>query len=426
MASLEPGPVTASVRAFVRRRSKVFCTTGRDDGGSGPGPLDALVGDLHADDPTKSARRALRAADLRGDFELVRGGEPLSVVDGTAERTVYPFLFEAAAGGGEDGSSAPIGEWLSPTAFLGRETAPKLWESYRRVAPDADLIRTDETHGAAWLSLRALEAIRDTAGAVAFGALDGGIERVAGLARELRRARPSMIVVRNRIDRAMSGTEQTPEAVHDRAVDAIDAAHNADRLAAAKAAALIADLPGSVATLSRSGTVAAALRRAGSGAVVGESRPKREGVSAAEGLAAGGTDVTLTTDAALPGLVRRGDVGCVLLGADRVLPSGDVANKVGSYPLALAAADADVPAFAVAAADKIATTDEVVRESGEASAVYGGDRAVEVTNPIFERVPGDLLTGVITEDGRLDQAAIAERAREHESRSEWERRWERE
>ena len=418
----------------MRRRSRVFARPGvgplavsREDPESATNPLDAVVGDVRADeaDPTESARRALRAADLSGDFELVRCGEPLSVSDGTVDRTVYPFLFEAAAGRETSGSSAIEGEWLPPTDFLTRDAAPGVWESYRRVAPDVDLVRTDETHGASWLSLRALEAVRDAAGAVAFGARDGGIDRVAALARELRSARPSMIVVRHRIDRAMSGTERTPEAVHDRAVDALDAAHDADRLAAERAAPPIADLPGSVATLSRSGTVAATLRRAGSAAVVGESRPSREGVAAAEGLVDAGLDVTLTTDAALPGLVREGDVGCVLLGADRVLPNGGVANKVGSYPLALAAADADVPVYAVAAADKIATTDRVVRESGEASTVYDGDRDVEVANPIFERVPGDLLTGVITEEGRLDRAAISERAREHESRSAWVSRWDR-
>ena len=403
----------------------MFCTARRADDGAAADALEVLVGEVRADetDPTESAQRVVRGAAPSGGFELVRGGKPLSVSDGATERTVYPFLFEAEAGGaGDDAAADPMavdGEWLSPTAFLTREAAPRLWESYRRVAPDVDLLRTDETRGAAWLSVRALEVVRDTAGAVAYDALDGGTERVADCARSLRRARPSMVVVRNRIDRAMTGTDRTPEAIHDRAVDALDAALDADRVAAERAAAAVADESGTTATLSRSGTVAATLRRVGRPVVVGESRPNREGVAAAEGFAAAGVDVTLATDAALPGLVREGDVGCVLLGADRVLPGGDVANKVGSYPLALAAADADVPTYAVAAADKVATTDEVVPESGDAATIYDGDRSVGVANPIFERVPGDLLTGVITEDGTLDRAAIAERARVHRSRAEW-------
>ncbi|OYR55972.1 hypothetical protein DJ73_00820 [Halorubrum sp. Ea1] len=416
--------MSAIVRAFARRRARVFCTARRADGGGTADALEALVGEVRADetDPAESARRVLRGAAPSGGFELVRGGEPLSVSDGATDRTVYPFLFEGAGGAGDDAAADPMavdGEWLSPTAFLTREAAPRLWESYRRVAPDVDLLRTDETHGAAWLSVRALEVVRDTAGAVAFGALDGGVERIADRARVLRRARPSMVVVRNRVDRAMIGSDRTPEAIHDRAVDALDDALDADREAAERAAAALADASGKTATLSRSGTVAHTLRRVGRPVVVGESRPSREGVAAAEGLAAAGVDVTLATDAALPGLVRESEVGCVLLGADRVLPGGDVANKVGSYPLALAAAEAAVPVYVVAAADKIATADEVVRESGDAATVYDGDRPIGVANPIFERVPGDLLTGVITEDGPLDRAAIAERAREHASRAEW-------
>ncbi|WP_096395644.1 translation initiation factor 2 [Halorubrum trapanicum] len=423
--------MTDAVRVFLRRRGRVFCPASRGATEDGSEPLEVLVGDVLAgeSDPAESARRVVRDATPRGESQLVRRGESLSVSVGGTDRTLSPFLFEVAAGGMADDTPGDpptaAGEWLPPTAFLRHTTAPGLWESYRRVGPDTDLLRTDRTHGAAWLSVRALGALRDRAGAVAFGALDGGVDRVAETARELRGARPSMIVVRHRIDRVMSGADRTPEAVHDRALAGLDAALDADRLAAERAAAAVAETAGPAATLSRSGTVAATLRRVDRPVVVGESRPGREGVDAAERFAAAGVDATLATDAALPGLVREGDVGCVLLGADRILPSGGVANKVGSYPIALAAADAGVPAYAVAAADKVATADEVVRESGDPSAVYDGDRAIAVENPIFERVPGDLLAGVLTEDGRLDRAAVAARAAEHESRAEWTDRWDR-
>ena len=123
--------MTAAVRVSIRRRSAVFCTADRDVG-SGPGPLDAVVGDVRASDPAESARRALRAAGLSGDAELVRAGEPLPVSDGATERAVYASPSEAAAGGEPSGPSAAGGEWLPPTAFLARDTAPRPWESYRR------------------------------------------------------------------------------------------------------------------------------------------------------------------------------------------------------------------------------------------------------------------------------------------------------
>lgn len=399
----------------------MLCAQCRDGTDSEPNRLRALSRAVRSDtaEPVEEARRVLSTANPNSTFEFVRQGEPLSVSDGPIEWTVHPVLFEA-----EDRTVAinhwfDTVEWLPPTEFLTRNTISGLWESYRRVAPDVDLIRTDETHGATWLSIRALEVLRDTAGAIAFGTAEGGSERIESLARELRDARPSMVVIQHRIDRVMDTPTRTPEAIHDRAVDVIDAAIDADRLAAEQAAGVIADTSGRVATLSRSGTVTEAVQRVGSAAVVAESRPAREGVTTAERLAAAGLDVTLTTDAALPGLLRDRDIGCVLLGADRVLPNGDVANKVGSYPLVLAAADADIPVYVVAAADKIATTDEVITETGESSTVYDGDGAVAVANPIFERVPGDLIRGIVTEDGILDRTGIASRARKHESMSSW-------
>jgi len=399
----------------------VFCRRRSSDALSAPDSLDVLLGEFRSDseDPTEVAWRTLREETTTADFTLLRSGEPLSISDGATDHTVFSFLFEATGHDDPLPELAAEGEWIAPTALLDRDTAPGLWQSYRRVAPDVETIRADATHGATWLSLRALEVLRDTAGEIAFGAADGGLERVRTTARELRTARPSMVVIRNRIDRTMSAAPATPRAVHDRSVDTITAALDADQRAAEAAANTIADRSGSVATLSRSGTVAETLRQSGRSVLVGESRPAREGVDTAEELAAAGLDVTLTTDAALPGRLREEDVSCVLFGADRILSSSDVVNKVGSYPLAVAALDNDIPVFVVATMDKITDTDELVSESGVSADVYDGECAVTVSNPIFERVPADLIDGIVTEDGVLDAAAIARRADSHRSMSSW-------
>lgn len=413
--------MTAAIRIFVRHRAAVFCRRRSRDDHVAPDSLDVLFAELPPDtgDPKEVAWRVLGGQRTTADFTLVRSGSPLSISEGTTDLTVFPFLFEAT--GDEDPLSdlAAEGEWFVPTALLDRDTAPGLWRSYRRVAPAVETIRTDDTHGATWLSLRALEVLRDTAGEIAFEATDGGLERVRTTAKELRTARPSMVVIQNRIDRTMSGTPATPRAVHDRTLDAIAAALDADQRAAEAAASALTDRPGPIATLSRSGTVAETLRRTGRSVLVGESRPACEGVDTAEELAAAGLDVTLTTDAALPGRLREGDVGCVLLGADRILSSSDVVNKVGSYPLAVAARADDVPVFVVATLDKITDADEPVSESGASADVYDGERAVTVSNPIFERVPADLIGGIATEDGLLDAPAIARRVEELQSMSSW-------
>jgi translation initiation factor 2B subunit (eIF-2B alpha/beta/delta family) len=415
--------MSALVRIFVRHRSAVFCRPGSDTADSTSDPLEAIVGDVCADsaDPNDEARRILRATAPTADFTLVRSGSPISISDGSTDRTVYPFLFESTGDDDPMEHVADEGEWIVPTTLLERDTAPGLWESYRRVAPDVDTVRTDETHGATWLSLRALEVLRDTAGEVACSSTRDGFERIRTLARELRTARPSMVVIRARIDRTMNGTAPTAEAVRDRAVEVIDDALDADRRAAAASADAITGFKGSVVTLSRSGTVAETLRRAGRDVFIGESRPAREGISAAEELAAAGLNVTLLTDAALPGRLRERDVACVLFGADRILSSGDVVNKVGSYPLAVTATANEIPVYVVATKDKITGTDEMITETGAPTDVYDGEYSVGVSNPIFERVPADLIHGVVTEDGVLDTTAIAQQAGEQESIASWTR-----
>lgn len=412
-------PAVATV--FLRHRGDVLLIRRSPDSETYPDRWAAVSGYVEpgTDDPIEDAHREVREETGRTDPAFVRRGEPLSVVDGDYEWTVHPFLFEVP-----DREVTPNHEfdewaWLPPTAILDRETVPALWRTYRRVAPDVDRVREDTTHGSARLSRRALAVLRDEAGAVAHGAAAGGWDAVAALARDLRDARPSMVVVRNRVNRVLSEADRTPAAVHDRAVDAIAAAHAADGDAAAGAAARVADAGGPVATISRSGTVADAVREADAPVLIGESRPAREGVAVAADLADAGREATVTTDAALPGLVGNGGAGSVLVGADRVLPDGDVVNKVGTYPLALAAREAGVPVYVAAAADKVAPTDAAVREAGDPADLYDGDAPLRVENPIFERVPGDLVDGVVTEAGVLDGAAIAERAREHAALAAW-------
>jgi methylthioribose-1-phosphate isomerase len=120
-----------------------------------------------------------------------------------------------------------------------------------------------------------------------------------------------------------------------------------------------------------------------------------------------GVDYRVVVDGAGPSLIARGLVDAVVVGADRVAANGDVANKIGTYPLALAAARAAVP-FVVAAPESTVdpTTpdgdaidieergdDEVVSFAGRRVAPPGA-RAV---NPAFDVTPADLVTALVTE-----------------------------
>ena len=159
-----------------------------------------------------------------------------------------------------------------------------------------------------------------------------------------------------------------------------------------------------VATTSGSQAVLAVLERAaGDGeplsAIVSESRPALEGVALADSLRRSGVKVTLVTDAALPRLVSR--AGIVLVGADAV-SEGDFVNKVGTYPLALAAREAGVPLYVAAPLDRFiqeALRGPHDRGRDPAEILASPPPGVTVENPYFESVPLALSAGIVTEEG---------------------------
>jgi translation initiation factor 2B subunit (eIF-2B alpha/beta/delta family) len=374
----------------------------------GDGRLDGLSTRLAPDaDPLAPARAAL--ADRGIDATHTRTGAAVSV----AGRTVRPVLFDAPALGPLDGAAL-----VHPPALRALPAVPGLCAAYRRVAPSLATVRDDREHGSTTLSYRALECLRDRAGAVAAGAADDGPSVVA-LARRLRTARPAMLAVRTRIDRAMTaaGPDHTPAAVRDAACGTLDDAVAADRAAARRAAAL---LDGPVATCSRSGTVATALAAAGVPVVVGESRPGGEGRAAAAALADAGLDATLVPDAALPGAFADGtavpDAASALVGADAVGPDGSAVNKVGSTPLARAARAAGRPVRVVATRDKVAPA---ASEPPAETAAFDAPAGVTAAAPVFERLPADLVTAVVTEVGPLDAAGIGAVAATNRAAASW-------
>jgi translation initiation factor 2B subunit (eIF-2B alpha/beta/delta family) len=279
-------------------------------------------------------------------------------------------------------------------------------------------VTADTDHGSAWLSVRALEVLRDRAGMLATTDADGdGWDDLAALAEDLRTARPSMTVIENRINRAMADAsdDRTPAAVERTATETIERAFGADAAAAREAADLLDE---TVLTLSRSGTVRDALGRAEvEEIVVAESRPAREGVGVAEELAED-CSVTLAVDAAAAHVLAERSVDCVLVGADTVLPDGSVLNKVGTRGVAIAAAHEDIPVYAVAASDKISTDADARFERGTPEAIYDGDADLYVLNPTFDRTPAEFVA-IITEDGPLSAAAVGEHAERMAALASW-------
>jgi translation initiation factor 2B subunit (eIF-2B alpha/beta/delta family) len=407
--------MTHVVTCFLRHRTAILLGRRSDAVGTYAGRWAGVSGYVEGDpaDAERDARREVREETGRTDATLVRAGDPVGVDDDGRAWTVHPFLFEVGSRDVSPNEEIAAHEWVSPPAIRERETVPGLWDAYTAVGPTAETVAADRTHGSAWISVRALEALRDRAAVAADAAA------VATVARELRDARPGMAAVANRVNRVMAEAPRTPAVIRDRAAAAAESALDADDGAAARAA----DRCGaSVVTLSRSGTVRTALERARPAVLIGESRPGREGVDTAAGLAEAGLDVTLTTDAALAAELAAREPDAVLVGADAVLADGSVVNKVGTRGLALAAAREDVPVYAVAAADKVRPDTTVHGETGEAAALYDGAAPVSVANPIFDRTPADLVTGVVTERGVLDADGVRAVAADHRENAGWDER----
>ena len=130
-----------------------------------------------------------------------------------------------------------------------------------------------------------------------------------------------------------------------------------------------------------------------------------------------GIPCTLVADVMAGSLMAGGEVEAVIVGADRIAANGDVANKIGTYPLAVLAHHHGLP-FYVAA--PLSTFDRdcadgsripIERRDGDEVAVVGGRRlapaGVEVENRAFDVTPAGLVSAYVTEEGVVESAAAA-------------------
>jgi len=139
-----------------------------------------------------------------------------------------------------------------------------------------------------------------------------------------------------------------------------------------------------------------------------ETRPLLQGARlTAWELSKSGIDTTLITDSSAGQLLRRGFVQAIVVGADRIAANGDVANKVGTYSLAVLAKETGVPFYVAAPTGTLDLTlssgeeitieersqDEVLEFATRRTAPPG----VDAMNVAFDVTPGRYITAIITE-----------------------------
>jgi methylthioribose-1-phosphate isomerase len=111
--------------------------------------------------------------------------------------------------------------------------------------------------------------------------------------------------------------------------------------------------------------------------------------------------------------MRRGEVDCVIVGADRIAANGDTANKIGTYSLAVLAMENVVPFYVAAPTTTVdlslASGDEIPieqRSPTEVTHIQGVNLTPEGTqaaNPAFDVTPHRYITAIITEKGIIEE-----------------------
>jgi methylthioribose-1-phosphate isomerase len=128
--------------------------------------------------------------------------------------------------------------------------------------------------------------------------------------------------------------------------------------------------------------------------------------------------VTLITDNMAGALMRQGKIHVCVVGADRIAANGDVANKIGTYSVAVLAKAHGIPFYVAAPYSTIdlgtkTGADIPIEERNplEVTSIHGSHpvapAGVPVWNPAFDVTPADLITGIITERGCFKPAELA-------------------
>ena len=131
--------------------------------------------------------------------------------------------------------------------------------------------------------------------------------------------------------------------------------------------------------------------------------------------------VTLVTDNMVGHLMQRGRVSCVIVGTDRTAANGDVANKIGTYGVAVLAHRHSIPFYVAApissidlacpSGDKIPIEERAPREVTHVFDRQIAPNGVRVVNPAFDITPAELVTAIVTERGVARQPLARSLAR---------------
>ena len=323
---------------------------------------------------------------------------------------------------------------LDQTLLPGEET----YRDLDSVEAVAEAIRTLRVRGAPLIGIAAAMGV--VVGAGKRGSGEAGkppLEEIAGVCELLASTRPTAVNLHwalNRMQRRAEEACAAGEDLREALIAEASAIWDEDRAMCDRIGELGATLipkDATVCTVCNAGSLATGgigtalapiytLHRAGRGphVVVPETRPLLQGsrLTAWE-LTQAGVPCTLIGDGMIASRLRLGDVSCVIVGADRIAANGDVANKIGTYGLALAAKAHGIPFYVAAPTSTVDTATSngaaIPIEQRDASEVtsWQGTRTapegMQVWNPAFDMTPAELITAIITDKGIFKPSEIS-------------------
>ena len=278
-------------------------------------------------------------------------------------------------------------------------------------------IREDREHGASELARTCLDALARRVGSIEVTSNEALRRQLIEFAQELQSARPTMAAITNLIGEWIAAVERLPasdastlrDEIKSISTTLILASENAVSSAAAHAAELVGTGK-TIITHSLSSTVVAVFECLVGNvkAIVTESRPPSEGRRLAAKLSELGIETDFISDQQIGLFAKRADVA--LVGADTIAGDGSVINKAGTYLLALAARDRDIPFYVCFESFKhsdVSPADVALEEHDPAEIDPPKLAHVKAHNIYFDVTPPDLVTAWISEHGIRDESSFA-------------------
>ena len=291
-----------------------------------------------------------------------------------------------------------------------------------------DAIRTMRVRGAPAIGVTAAYAVAMAARELEISDRDTFLRRLAEAGAEIKSARPTAVNLMWAVDRMIaianseSGIDTAKARLLDEAVRIEKEDEEINRRMGNHGIELMPD-GGSVLTHCNAGALATAAFGTAVGVIRAgwedgkrfkvfntETRPFLQGARlTAWEFKKLGIPSILVVDSAAGMLMRRGEIGCVITGADRIAANGDTANKIGTYTLAVLAKENNIPFYVAAPISTVDMTlsngDQIEieqRSSSEVTEFRGvpvAPEGVEALNPGFDVTPARYVSAIVTEAG---------------------------